>query len=307
MKINEIKKVGKDKVLTICLLTYNRENHLRNVLEFLKEEYNSLENKSSVEIIISDNHSTDGTESFIKNFIKDNQLGDWLYNRNTENIGSIRNLLKGESLASGKYFWWWGDDDRYKPGILSTVLKHIASNPDYILLNHSASKEPWDCRYFSSAFDNIKKTNLRILDIIKSSPGCIMFISSSIYRMEKLKNLHKINYKINMALPLLYGIYCANSNNYILDWRVWVDDNYKDVSWGNEAFKVFNYYMPYYISMMPDLGYDKLESSIIYKHLYKGLRKKRIKYKLVTNIKKILEQLNCLDFAKKAKTVIIKK
>lgn len=293
--------------LSICILTYNRKNHLKRILNFAKNEYLNLTDKSKVEIIISDNCSSDGTKEIIDDFLKKEGLSDWKYNRNNENIGLIGNLLKAEELAAGKYLWWWGDDDRYKPGIMQAVLEHIESNPDYILLNHSASREPWDCHHFSSGLDLIKKQNLSILDIIRYSPGCIMFISSSIYKIEKLKKIHDIKYKVNLALPLLYGIYCANGNNNIIDRRVWIDDNYKDISWGSESFNLFNYHMPYYISMMPKLGYDKNESRDIYKSLYKGLWKRQLKYKLVTNAKKILETFNCLGLAKKVKSLIIKK
>lgn len=293
--------------LSICILTYNREKHLKNILSFARNEYNNLRDKLKVEIIISDNCSTDGSKEIIEEFINKNELFEWRYNRNRKNLGLIGNLLKGEELATGKYLWWWGDDDRYKPGIISAVLDHIESNPDYILLNHSASREPWDCHYFPSGLDLIKKLDLSIVDIIKYSPGCIMFISASIYRIEKLKKIHDIKYKINLALPLLYGIYCANANNNVIDKRVWIDDNYKDISWGSEASRLLYYDMPYYISMMPKLGYDKHESRSIYKCLYKGLRKKRLRYNLLTNLKIILEKINCLGLAKKAKSLIIKK
>ena len=157
--------------LSICILTYNRENYLKNLLDFVKNEYLKLPDKSNVEIIITDNCSTDDSKKNIENFIKSNNLIEWKYNRNETNLGSLGNLLKAEELSTGKYLWWWGDDDRYKPGIMSAVLKHTESNPDYILLNHSASREPWDCQYFKSALDNSKELNLSILDIIKNSPG----------------------------------------------------------------------------------------------------------------------------------------
>lgn len=44
--------------LSICILTYNRKNHLKRILNFAKNEYLNLTDKSKVEIIISDNCSS---------------------------------------------------------------------------------------------------------------------------------------------------------------------------------------------------------------------------------------------------------
>lgn len=300
MIFNNTSHVSKQIKLSICLLTYNREKHLNRILNFLKDEYKSLEFKESVEIIISDNHSTDNTESIIRKFLDLNKLNYWIYKRNTENIGLLGNLLNGEKLANGEYLWWMGDDDYYKPGIINSILKHIKQDPDYIFLNYSYSKyKPWDGEIVKSVVDLVDSKNFKIEYLIKKHPGYIMFISSSIYKMELLKQLKNKKYKQNLALPLLYSLYCASKGNYIVDNKVWVDDNIKEISWSNKASQVFYFDVPYYISLMPQLGYNSKESKEIYDYLYKGIWKSRLKYQII----KILKKIYLLDVVRRIKHI----
>lgn len=298
MKTSEKSSVGNKKKLTICLLTFNRDNYLKRTLEFLKEEYDSLDKRDSVEIIISDNHSTDRTESIIKDFITRHKINDWIYNRNKKNIGLKGNLLKGESLANGEYLWWWGDDDHYKPGIVNVILNHIEERPDYIFINHSASKQ--DCIVMDSALSNVDVQNLKIETIIKCHPGYLMFMSASVYKKAMLEELHKYNYKINLAFPLLYSLYCASKGNYIIEKEVWIDDNCSATSWANESSRVFYIDVPYYISLMPKLGYNRKLCKEIYNYLYPSLWKIQLKIKT----KLFLEKTNTLKFARKVKNLI---
>ena len=279
--------------LSICILTYNRKEKLQNTLSILKEEYSKLQNKEDIEILISDNHSTDGTKECIEKFILENNLKEWRFNRNNENIGLIGNLLKTEKLSTGKYLWWWGDDDYYLPGILSTVLNHISKCPDYILLNHSAfGAVPGVNLGFESALGPCTESPLKIEKVLGTNYGAIMFISSSIYNKERLTKLHFKDYKINLALPLLYGLFCAASGNYIIDKRIWIDDNYRAISWEKDSDKVFYNYVPYYISLMPEFGYDEEVSRKIYAELFSDLPLRKFKAK----IRCFLKQCHCLSF-----------
>ena len=58
-------------ILTIGIVTYNGQFILKEVLENIAKE---IEN-TNVELIISDNASTDNTENIITEFKKSNQIG----------------------------------------------------------------------------------------------------------------------------------------------------------------------------------------------------------------------------------------
>ena len=80
-------------LLTIAIPTYNRSEYLKRSLENIITQILEVDNfGESIELVVSDNCSTDNTAEVIKNlsskysFIK--------YNKNDENFGSDKNFLK---------------------------------------------------------------------------------------------------------------------------------------------------------------------------------------------------------------------
>ena len=110
------------KLLTICLPTYNRANVLSESLEHIVSQITD-ENKTKVEILVSDNCSTDNTPEVVKSFIE--RGIPIVYNRNSENLGSDGNFLYCINNASGKYIWLLGDDDYLVEGTLDYLLSFM--------------------------------------------------------------------------------------------------------------------------------------------------------------------------------------
>jgi len=108
------------KILSICIPTYNRRDKLDLCLSFLLEEINQFE--EDVEIIISDNCSTDLTEEMVKGkypqFYKN-------YYRSQINYGPYQNFYTAVLKAVGKFVWLIGDDDIILPGIINQIITII--------------------------------------------------------------------------------------------------------------------------------------------------------------------------------------
>jgi len=86
---------------TIGIPTYNRADFLRRSLECAVSQ-----TCPDLEIIVSDNASTDGTAEVVRSF------GDRVrYHRNPTNLGATANFEKVLELASGDFFSWLQDDD----------------------------------------------------------------------------------------------------------------------------------------------------------------------------------------------------
>lgn len=115
-------------ILSICIPTYNRDAWLDTSLQIICEEISSI--RSGIEIIISNNASTDHTDFIVEKYKK---LLPIKYNKNTENIGAVKNISKCISFASGKYIWILGDDDFLIAGFLPKFLKIIKENADVSL------------------------------------------------------------------------------------------------------------------------------------------------------------------------------
>lgn len=104
--------MGKAK-LSICIPTFNRAKILNTTLRNLLSQ-----NLRGVEIIISDNASTDNTK-FIVSELNSNKIK---YFRNKYNMGPVINLFKSMECASGDFFVILSDeDDLYIDKILDNI------------------------------------------------------------------------------------------------------------------------------------------------------------------------------------------
>lgn len=121
-------------LLTIAIPTYNRSKHLGELLESLIPQ---LEHTPEVEIIISDNASSDNTVQVVSLYQQRSSVIKYI--KNPVNIGSDANFLQCFEKSSGKYLWIFGDDDILLPGGLSKILSHLTVNEyDLIYLNSIA-------------------------------------------------------------------------------------------------------------------------------------------------------------------------
>jgi len=116
-------------LLTIAVPTYNRADCLDDCLAHIVEQTET--HTGLVELLISDNCSTDSTEAIVKNWVSRGLKINYI--RNRENIGPDDNFLQCFNKASGKYVWILGDDDLVLDDALDAILK-ILKEDDYGLL-----------------------------------------------------------------------------------------------------------------------------------------------------------------------------
>lgn len=109
---------GTRPLLSFAIPTYNRAKYLEQLLQVLLTQ---VAGDVRVEIIVSDNASTDQTSQVIAHFRA--QGLEIRHFRNETNLGPDGNILQCYEKASGKYVWVFGDDDLPLPGALATVLR----------------------------------------------------------------------------------------------------------------------------------------------------------------------------------------
>jgi len=91
-------------LVTIGIPTYNRATMLRRSIESaLGQDY------SMIEVIISNNASTDDTQDICQEYSKKD--GRVKYVTQSSNRGPVANFAEVLKRASGEYFMWLGDDD----------------------------------------------------------------------------------------------------------------------------------------------------------------------------------------------------
>lgn len=83
------------------------------------------------ELLISDNGSTDGTETICREFArKDSRVR---YVRQPENLGVKRNFQFVLHEAKSEYFLWAAHDDRWAPNYLQELVATLDAHPDALL------------------------------------------------------------------------------------------------------------------------------------------------------------------------------
>jgi glycosyltransferase involved in cell wall biosynthesis len=114
-------------LVSIGLPVRNGETRIKPVIEsVLAQDHPDLE------LVISDNASTDGTEELCREFARtDSRIR---YHRQSTNIGLLNNFIAVIQLARGDYFRWIGDGDTLESDYASRCLASFAEDPQRILV-----------------------------------------------------------------------------------------------------------------------------------------------------------------------------
>lgn len=114
-------------LLSVAIPTYNGARTIGKLLKTLLPQITD-----DVEVIISENCSTDGTNIILDEYQKKYTFIKVL--RNKENIGPDNNFLKCISAARGKYVYLLSDDDILVSGALKKITDYLRKYPDVSLV-----------------------------------------------------------------------------------------------------------------------------------------------------------------------------
>lgn len=107
-------------LLAYAFITYNRSQYLR---KSLRSALQQVGNDPLVEVLVSDNASTDETRTLVKEQQK--RYKNLRYFCNEKNIGAEGNIHKAIERSRGEYVIVAGDDDYLQDGALRVVLDNI--------------------------------------------------------------------------------------------------------------------------------------------------------------------------------------
>jgi len=109
--------------LSVAIPTYNGSRYIQETLDSIISQLGN----DCVEIVISDNASTDGTPEIIKEY--QNKYSFIKYFRNDEDLGADRNFDLAVRRSTGEYVWLFSDDDKMVPGAIEKVLDVLKDHP----------------------------------------------------------------------------------------------------------------------------------------------------------------------------------
>src|SRR3989442_7535435 len=122
-----LRMMNEDPLVSIGVPVYNEERYLSFTLEsLLAQDYRNLE------LIISDNASTDRTREICQEYV--NRDGRVRYYRTETNVGAVKNFNSTFLHARGKYFMWVGAHDTWHSSFISRALSLIEADPRIVLV-----------------------------------------------------------------------------------------------------------------------------------------------------------------------------
>lgn len=160
-------------LVSIGVPVFNGGGKLTCALDSLLEQ-----DYSNIEVIISDNASTDYTPEICeKYFRKDSRVK---YSRSEQNLGGIWNFNRVFELSSGKYFMWTAHDDIRDPSYISKCVEVLEADPNAVLC-HSYTKMKIEgntnilCIATLNTVDGIEDIVERYLMVLKTFPAVAMY------------------------------------------------------------------------------------------------------------------------------------
>ena len=167
-------------LLSICIPTYNRASYLNLCLSRVLEQVTI---DMPVEIIVSDNFSTDNTLEVASKYL---DLPFYKLIKQPYNKGPLINGLElVQKHAKGKFCWYIGDDDYLVPGAISNLIQLIKLDIcDFIFLNLLSVKNNVD-------FNNFKLSSKPNFELLSSFDQLLLPKYSQIFAGELMASVFR--------------------------------------------------------------------------------------------------------------------
>lgn len=192
------KSVESGPLITIAIPTYNRADaYLPMCLEAaLSQDYNNLE------ILVSDNCSSDNTREFVEGF-GDSRLR---YIRHEQNIGAIPNFNFCLNEAAGEYFLMLHDDDLIDHDFLSCCAAAIPDSKTVGIIRSGTRIIDSDGVVKSLANNNSTTDKFTGLWSDWSKGETSPYLCSTVFNTEYLKQLGGFHPDKNMLFDVVVAV-----------------------------------------------------------------------------------------------------
>lgn len=244
-------------LLSICIPTYNRVQYLTKSLDSLVclLEFNS----SEVEVIISDNASTDNTQEMVKKYTT--EYSNIHYYRNNENIKD-KNFPTSITRANGKFRKLCNDTLIYSGGYLAYLLNNIKlyqkDKPFLFFPNYNLGKKQKD-KYDCTNINDF----LRVCSFYITWIGAFGFWENELLLVDDW--FGGCETSLWQAKVLLEILSKKNKIVVLNEQKVSVQEvKKKDISYG-----LYNVFYKNYLKLIS----DKVESGVVDQSCYNFLRK----------------------------------
>ena len=113
-------------LVSVVVITYNSQNFITETLDSVE-----LQTFNNIELIISDDHSTDGTVSYIKSWLKEksDRFVKVALVESPINTGVAPNINRGIKKATGEWVKILSGDDKLLANSITDYVEFINNNP----------------------------------------------------------------------------------------------------------------------------------------------------------------------------------
>ncbi|MDH4460528.1 MAG: glycosyltransferase family 2 protein [Flectobacillus sp.] len=230
--------LNEQPLLTIAIPTYNRSFYLERNLENVLMQYSR---EMSIEILISDNASTDDTKDIVEKFI---YLGLPIrYLKNSINEGADYNIGQCYWSAQSKFVLVLGDDDILLSGAIKKILYIIENVKDELGVIHLKAHGFKDDYLKEKPKDNLVKGFISYdnkEEYIEQISHYVTFISVNVVNTkfvdDKQVALEYKDTKLIQVSSILKAILSAPHNIYVTECLMM---GQMDNSGGYDLFNVF--------------------------------------------------------------------
>jgi len=160
--------VNTSNLVSVLVLSYNNLNYMNECLSSILQQ-----NYPNIEIIVSDDFSTDYKKEDIEQFINDNKkdnIVNYVINQNSSNLGIVKNLNKAIGLATGNYFINIACDDvLYDSEVISSIVNYFRDTNYLVLAGYVAQfdEQLKECLMTTPTWQYIKYTFGNSIDCYK--------------------------------------------------------------------------------------------------------------------------------------------
>lgn len=200
-------------ILTIAIPTYNSSKYLKETLE---KTIIQCGKNNEIEILVSDNCSTDDTEAVVKDFI--NKGINIRYLKNSQNVGPDKNVINCINNANGDFVHTLCDDDYYTDDAVDRILRVIKNNQDLdlILLSNNYLNVATD-KIIGNIGQEKDKIAIGAEEFVKNSELKELCLTNCIFKTEKFKkcNIEKYEGKQWPHIGMLVSALDKNFKTYI--------------------------------------------------------------------------------------------
>ena len=184
--------------VSICIPQYNR-------IEYLLKSLHQIEKQTyqNIEIVVSDDGSTDDTENRIK-ALQQVYPFPLLFKRNEKNLGYDRNYRQAIELASGEYCFTLGNDDTLsEPGAIGYLVDFLemAGYPDIGFCNYYEEQAPQHI-YRRAGTTGVLGTGY---EVAMKHYSCFSFVAGLIYKRETFMQYNTSAYDGSVFAQMYLG------------------------------------------------------------------------------------------------------